>query len=654
MKKDSWSSYLLYLPLSIIMILVRVLPVEAVLAFGRFIGRLVCVIADRRRRITNANLKAAFGNRYSSKERARLVSQVFENFGQCIIELFLFPRMDNTYFKKFATIEHLERIEAAVKKNKGVIYLSAHYGNWELAASISAVYGYPMLALAREQRPYFLNNMLNRYREKKGTTVIKKGAQLKEMLKHLRNKGRVGVIGDQSGRQGKEMDFFGRPIFMADGAFRIAAKTGSVLLPAFNIKEGNKNRLVVEEPIAFGDQLKSEKDIEAAMLRYRDLLEFYISKDPKQWMWGNKRWKYTRVKRVLILGDGKTGHLRQAQAVADSVLKQCPGSKMTKIELLYKNKFWKNFLTVRVLLLGRFIRHPLRLLRLALKRECCEKLENVFTDIIVCCGASTRASALLLARENLAKTISIMRPVPFKESRFNLSIIPRHDSPASDENILVTQGALNLIDPEYIRRNVAKLKETVKIREGLKVGLFIGGDSKYYTLSEVRVKTLIKQLKKFSSEFNAQLLLSSSRRTPNIIDKFLHQSLDDYSRCIFKVFPNEKNFEFTIGGILGVVQVIIVTGESISMVSEAASAGAYTIVLSPKKRKGAKKVKHDLFLKHLAEQGIIRLATPDTIYEALINFQKNPGRLKKLDDREKLDKAIRERILNLPKNTSFR
>jgi len=648
MREDSWSAYLLYLPISILVLLTRILPINAVLNFGAFVGATLYYVHVKRRRIANTNLKAAFGKKLSREKRRKIVLKMFKNFGLNIMELFLMPRMSDKYFGKYTKVRNIDRVKEALADRKGIVFLSAHYGNWELCASISAHYGYKMHALARVQKPYFLNDLLNHNREVRGTTVIQKGMQLREIVKNLKQNGIVGMIGDQSGRVGQLMDFFGRPVFIADGAFRIAGKTGSPILPAFNLRHGSgfNHELVIEERI----QIRAGEDIEEFVKRgtakYRDLLEKHIRKKPYLWLWGNRRWKYTSARTVLILKDGRTGHLRQAQAVARSVCEQTSPVKIVELDVVFKNYFAEKLLNLITFLFGKIIQNPMMYLKMALTADSFNELEGAYTDIIVCTGSSTRAAALLLGKENMAKTVSLMKPAPFSEKDFDLSIIPYHDEVRQQENVVMTHGALNMVSAECLAQARDQLCEHADLKKkGLKIGVLIGRDSKYYSLDEGLAEKFIKELKKFADEHNAWLLLSTSRRTPNNVDEYIKKSLENYPRCIFKVFPKERNYDFAVNGILGASDVVVVTGESISMVSEAATSDTYTIVLGLKKKIAGRKTKHEKFIDHLEKEKIVRIAHHNALYDELTNFKKGVFSLKKLDDNKKLNKAIKEKII---------
>lgn len=647
MKKDSPIAYLLYLPLSIIVLFTWILPIQAVLNLGIFAGYVIYFFSNKRRKVCNNNLKAAFGTQMSHQFREKITKTIFKNVGLSFIELFLMPRMSSKFFGKYTSVKNIERVSAALDKGKGIIFLSAHYGNWELAASISAHNGYKMHALARVQKPYFLNDLLNYFRQVRGTTIIQKGMQLREILKNLKNNGIVGLIGDQSGKQGKIVDFFGRPIFLADGAFRIAAQSGSVVLPAFNIRgsHGFLHELIIEKPIQKNQNESIEDFIDRAVIEYRDILQRYITEYPHLWLWGNRRWKHTPARTVLILRDGKTGHLRQAQAVAKSIARQTAPVKIVEIDVVFKNGFAEKLLNLFTITFVKRVKSPLKFLRLVLKKDCYEKLRDSYSDIILTTGSLTRSVGLLLAIENMSKVISLMKPVPFSADNFDLSIIPAHDFPMEIDKVVISNGALNIVTGEYLKEMRSKMPAEIKNSQTLKVGLLIGGNSNCYCLNLDIITKITQQIKRFADENNAEILLSTSRRTPKEIDVYLHKQFDDYPKAVFKVFPNEFNLDYSIGGILAVCAVVVVTSESISMVSEAASSGVYTITYPLSKKNRAKKSKHEIFIDNLEKQKIIRKAEFATLYEELVNFKDKKFKLKRLDDSHNLDNFINEKII---------
>ncbi|MBU4304216.1 MAG: hypothetical protein KJ893_01095, partial [Candidatus Omnitrophica bacterium] len=144
MKQNFIIEYIIYFPLSIVILLSRVLPVNLMLKLGRMLGAGAYHLLRKRRTVALANLKAAFGGKYNDKQRRKIVRKVFENLALNFTELLLVPRFNKKYFDTHVHLEHMERVDAALAQNRGVIFLTAHFGNWEISSITAALYGYKM------------------------------------------------------------------------------------------------------------------------------------------------------------------------------------------------------------------------------------------------------------------------------------------------------------------------------------------------------------------------------------------------------------------------------------------------------------------------------------------------------------------------------
>ncbi|MBU0634839.1 MAG: mitochondrial fission ELM1 family protein [Candidatus Omnitrophica bacterium] len=646
MKINFLTEYVRYAPLVAIILLARVLPEAVLFAFARFLGKLGYYFISKRSHQAYVNICAAFGAKYSVKQRKAIVKEVFENLAVSFMELLLIPRRGKDWFGENVIFENKEYVEQAQKQGKGVIFVTAHLGNWELSLHAAAVREYKMFVMGRKQKPEFFNELIKKNRQVTGCISLEKGLPLREIIRGLRENSIFGLLADQSGRQGKELTLFGRNVFLAEGAFRIAQKTGAVLLPAFIRRERGKHVLTIEKPIMNNAGLADEVEMEEAMFRYRDLLENYISRYPGQWMWLHRRWKHTSSRRLMLLGDQKTGHLRQMQALAKLIKSKVVDYKEYILEVEFKNKLTENIAKFAAGVSLYRIIPAQAILKLVLNRPCYEQIEKQFADIVVCCGAKTRAVALILARENLAKAVAVMKPVPFSEDKFDVCIIPAHDNPKLYEHVYVSRGALNLVDFDYLSRNIRQLKKRVRLKEdGPKIGLLLGGSAKGYVMEKNYVAEVIAGIKKFVQENDGQVFISGSRRTPEAVNELLHLEFDGYNPAAICVFPKEENFDFIIGGILGVSDAVIISGESISMVSEAASSGVYPIVFRMKKLK--KKTRQDAFLDVLTSEEMICLVDAEGVYEALVKFKKTGNTLRRLDEGKQLDLFLKHKLIGI-------
>jgi len=115
-------------------------------------------------------------------------------------------------------------------------------------------------------------------------------------------------------------------------------------------------------------------------------------------------------------------------------------------------------------------------------------------------------------------------------------------------------------------------------RPPVTIGLLIGGDTKGFHLDGDTVSEVIKQVKSASERLDADILVTTSRRTSREVELKAKEEFQDYSRCRLLIIANEKNIPEAVGGILGLSQVVITSSESISMISEAVNSGKYVLV----------------------------------------------------------------------------
>ena len=174
-----------------------------------------------------------------------------------------------------------------------------------------------------------------------------------------------------------------------------------------------------------------------------------------------------------------------------------------------------------------------------------------------------------------------------------------------------------------------------------KIGLLLGGDYKYLHMQEGMISTLIEQIQNSAKYIGADILATTSRRTPKETEKLLKYRLANNPRCKLLVIANEENKEGVVGGILGLCDIVIVSPESVSMVSEAASSSAYVLVFDGE---NIQDKRHRLFLKNLSGKGYIQLTNTKDVAECINAFFSKRPDVKVLDDNAVIRKGL-ERIV---------
>ena len=638
MKKNSIIEYSAYALARVFGALIVSLPIKVNLFLGKGLGIMGYYLLKKKRRRALKNLKIAFGGQFPEEKLEHIVRKAFISLSLTIVETLYIPRINPRYINKHVRIENLRYLDDALKKGHGVILLAYHLGNWELANITCGLQGYAYKVIVNEQRYPLLNNLLNRYRELKGCKTIPRGVALREILRGLKTNEVVAMVGDQGGKEGELNNFFGLPTSTPTGFARFAFATGACIIPAIIVRERRfSHRIILEKPLSI-DETKDEKENLTQCLRQSNaILERAIRHYPQEYFWFYKIWKYSPFRYIVILSDGKVGHLRQSEAVLKIVNSLLPIVKSKIIEIKFKNNLSRCLAKV-CLWFG------LDIFEFCLSQKAKDEIIKTPADLVISCGASVAGVNVVLARENLAKSVCIMDPGIILKKNFDVVIVPKHDSSAQRKNIVETEGALNLIDDEYLRTQTEALKARCPdIGKRVSIGLLVGGDTKRYALTLQCMQEVISETKKAAQELDADIFVTTSRRTGKGIENLLREELKGFSHCKLLVIANEKNIPEVVGGILGLADFILVSGESISMISEAASSGKYVGVfrLKPKSLLPIK-TRHEHFLKNLENQGHIHILKPNTIERKIKDILQHRPAIKKLNDRQVVQEALKK------------
>jgi len=652
MKLVSLIDYLGFITVRFFSLLFRLIPISFGLWIGRRIGQLAYYANRKRRSIAYRNLKAAFGAELSQSDIKGIIKRMYQNLAQMLVEVLTFPRINKKYIDKYVAIDGIEHLEAAVKRGKGIIFLTGHFGNWELCSVAGAARGYPSLVLAREQKLFRLNDLLNEYRELMGCKVIKKGFALRDILLALRNNSIIGMLVDQdAGKKGVFVDFFGRKTSTAHGPMSFALKTDATILPTFMVRQkGPYHKASIRAPLEIEKTEDQKANIRNGLQEFANMLESYIRKYPDQWLWVHKRWKSTPTRRILILDDGKAGHLNQSIAVAEIIQEHrkhaqyaIRDTQYAIVDVRFKNKPLRNLLNIGSVFSCRYCQGCMQCLKFCLRKDSYEKLMGAYADVIISCGASTEGVNLLLSRELNAKSVIIMKPSMAGIKRFDLVIAPKHDRAKVKKNLIVTEGAPNRITDERLKSDSAALAKRIESTKPLKIGIFIGGDNPEFRLTPGITNELVDAVGELAEDLDAEILVTTSRRTPKKAEAILKERLGKNSRCKLLIIANENNIDEAVGGILGLSRIVIVSCESISMISEALAAPNHTVIFELEKKKEALS-KHELFLRNILKDSYATIVKPVHLADRVKELWEEKPPVKRLDDREKIYEAVKKLV----------
>jgi hypothetical protein len=159
-------------------------------------------------------------------------------------------------------------------------------------------------------------------------------------------------------------------------------------------------------------------------------------------------------------------------------------------------------------------------------------------------------------------------------------------------------------------------------------------------MTPVLIKKVISQIKSISGKLDLEVMVTTSRRTPGAVERLLKDELGDFANCKFLVIANEKNVEGTIPAILGLCNAVIVSGESMSMISEAASSGKEVLVFALEKRKHRKQTRHEALVRELNRAGFIKLTDTEKLIQEIVHSVNVKSPTKYLNDYDKIYNAV--------------
>ncbi|MCX5699497.1 MAG: ELM1/GtrOC1 family putative glycosyltransferase [Candidatus Omnitrophica bacterium] len=611
MKQNLIADYLSCILFRVVGFFTFFLPLNFSLFLGRRLGDLIYLFDRRHRAIAYANIRKTVSDNLDCASSARITRKSYQSFGQNLIEISSLPRVNKRYLQKYIQIENKDCIQEAFNRGKGVIFLIVHEGNWELSNIICANLGFPFILFVRDQGFPRLNALLNTYRLKQGAKIIHKNTGVRQLIQVLKNNQSIGMTVDQGGKGGLLVNFLGKEASMSTGAVKLALKYGCAIIPVFYTRvKGPYIKVILDQVFTVTSSADPQDDLRQNLQRLISIYEKYIRQYPHEYLWTYKIYKYGKEREVLIITDTKTGHLRQSEGAAKLISQQLAVRGIKTHLSVQEVKFrWplSGFILSWVSRLSG--KYPgrgsgMRYLRYALTPQSWQSLMSFKPDIIISAGGIISAVNYLLAKENQAKSVVLMRPANLNIKKFNLVIISRHDQPIQRSNVVITEGALNLIDADYLSQKTKSLACSGLFKGPLLhpcIGVLIGGNSKRFSLGPELVLDLAGEIKKSAEGLNADILISTSRRSSAEVEEVIKNEFTNYARCKLLVIARLNNNPDVVGGILGSSSLIVSSPESISMISEAVCAEKYVVVFNSVNLS----LKHQRFLKNYQEKGYI-------------------------------------------------
>ncbi len=284
---------MLYLLYKIGLSIVRATDIHGAYKMASSCATLQYHISKRDREMVKRNLRVALPDA-SEKEISLTACNVFVNFGKYLADFFSPLNEDRKTLSAKMHFEGLGNIDDALKRGKGCIIVTGHFGNWELGGCAMAEHGYKINAVALEHKDPRINDLFIQRRKRSGINVAPIGNAKNSCLEALRRNEIVAIVGDRPyGESGIDVEFFGRHTRIPRGPALFSIKTGAPIVVGFIFKEDENSlnyKVVMERPIVVKNDKPLRKQLKDTMQYFIRRFETYIKKYPSQWYMFHRIW----------------------------------------------------------------------------------------------------------------------------------------------------------------------------------------------------------------------------------------------------------------------------------------------------------------------------------------------------------------------------
>lgn len=261
-------------------------------------GRLLYHLLPVRRRVVLDNLRRVYGAHLDEAAIVALAQTHYGHLGRLLFEFLWYPWRSDERRLAMVRVENIAPIVQAHEERRGLLILTGHFGNWEVATA-AGLRQFPQVAgrfhfLRRPFKPRWLDDLVTRRFRKAGFGVLPKKGALEAILERLEAGDFIVFPFDQyaTGRDGVQVEFFGQ----ATGTFRslaiMASASGARVVPASTWREPDGTHVLrFEDPLEPIACENYDEEIRRNTRAYNAALERLILRHPEQWFWVHRRWR---------------------------------------------------------------------------------------------------------------------------------------------------------------------------------------------------------------------------------------------------------------------------------------------------------------------------------------------------------------------------
>lgn len=282
-----------YLLFTAVTVVLQRLPERAALGVGALVGWISGSVFRIRRSVVLENLTRAFPEE-SASWRRRVATETYRHFGREGATLFRMRRLGPAQILERCEVGGLDLLSRAIEEGRGVVALTGHLGNWEMAGAATAASGFPLDVVAKRQANLLFDTYVRETRERLGMRVIYQTEAPRSVLRALRERRVVALVADQNVLTGGLfVEFFGEEASTARGPAVLAARGGAEVAMMISRRlPGPAARYSMRfVPVSYKRTSDPDENARRLLRAYHAILEDGIRAAPEQYFWFHKRWK---------------------------------------------------------------------------------------------------------------------------------------------------------------------------------------------------------------------------------------------------------------------------------------------------------------------------------------------------------------------------
>jgi len=283
--------YLIFILYKLFKFVVLLLPKFVIKLFLDALTNFIYFINIEHKKYAKANVDFVYGNTISETRKYEIIKGSYRNLVYNIYEFIENQTLTLEEFENKIVVENENYIVDAIKNNRKIILITAHYGNWEYGNTFIPLKYAPTTMVGRPLNNEYLNKELNETRTKNNNEMLTKKDASRGLVKALKNNRILGLVIDQHNGSGIDVEFLGHKVKQADSASRLAIKFDALVIPIFfTMDKFGKYTAKFYEPLE-PKSFEGENQILDFTQAQANIMEKHILANPDQWFWQHKRFK---------------------------------------------------------------------------------------------------------------------------------------------------------------------------------------------------------------------------------------------------------------------------------------------------------------------------------------------------------------------------